>query len=278
MKVERITSRKNPLVQWAASLHEKKYREQENAFLVEGFKLFEEGVKSGADIAYVFIEESKYDRYFSAVSKLLDKCGNRETPICVLGDSCFEKISTEKAPQGIITAIKCLDKSKNIIKINKVEEFLSSTDFCMLLCSVRDPSNLGAVLRSACAFGVTTVILTDDCVDPYQSKVARAAMGALFRVRILYTDAPASFVSAVRAKGRRVLAAELREGANSILDCPVSQKDILVIGNEGHGIPEDVSNACDGSIYIPIGATTESLNASVAASILLWEQSKRKES
>lgn len=274
MKIERITSRKNPLVQWASSLHEKKYREQENSFLVEGFKLFEEAVKNGCEVTHIFLEEGKHDRYYTAVCDILAANGKADVPIYILAESCFEKISTEKAPQGVITAIKSLDKSKNIIKIYKVDEFVSSTDFCMLLCSLRDPSNMGAILRSASAFGVDTIILTDDCVDPYQSKVARAAMGALFRVRILYTDAPADLVSVFREKGRRVFAAELRDGARSVCDLALTSRDILLIGNEGHGIPLDVSNACDASVYIPIGVTTESLNASVAASILLWEQSK----
>lgn len=276
MKIEHISSRNNPLVQWAASLHQKKYREVEQTYLVEGFKLLEEAVKTGCEISCIFISSDKTDRYSSAVEDLIHIYQGIAPRVVVLSSSCFEKISTEKAPQGVIAAIKCLDKYKNIIKINKVEEFISSQNFAMLLCSLRDPSNMGAILRSAAAFGVDTIILTDDCVEPYQTKVARATMGALFRVRILYTDNAKDLVNALGKLGRRVFAAELREGAGPIDEVCPTRKDILVIGNEGHGIPEDVSSACCGSVYIPISASTESLNASVAASIFLWEQSKTR--
>lgn len=274
MKTEYISSRQNPLIVWASSLKEKKYREEHSAYLVHGFKLFEEAVKEGANISYIFLHEEKTDRYSSAVEDLLSSYQGEAPKVVVLSASCFEKVSEEKGAQGIITALKILDKTENIIKIYKVEEFVQKTDSVVFLSSVRDPANLGAILRSASAFGFSSVILTPDCADPYNPKTARAAMGALFRMRILTASDPVSCVRELRESGRRVYAAELRDGAIPLGDVKLTRDDVLMIGNEGHGVAWELSLAATGSIYIPISANTESLNASVAASILLWEQSK----
>ena len=99
-------------------------------------------------------------------------------------------------------------------------------------------------------------------------------MGNLFRLRVFSVSDIAGSIAALRTSGRRVFAAELREGALSVSDASVTAKDVFVIGNEGHGIPEEISASCDGSVYIPIAKGVESLNASIAASVLLWEQSK----
>ena len=99
-------------------------------------------------------------------------------------------------------------------------------------------------------------------------------MGSLFRVHALVVQDFLSAVHALQASGRRVLAAELREGALPVQDASLSSRDCVLIGNEGHGIPEDISRQCDASVYLPISARAESLNAAVAAAIFLWEQSK----
>ncbi len=275
MNYERISSRQNPLVKWVVSLQDKKGRDKEKCFLADGFKLLEEAVQSGAEITYILICEEKFDRYITAVKTMIASIPGRKPRIVLLSESCFEKISSEKAPQGIVSVIKHLDKNKNIIKIYKEEVCLEDSDRAVFLASVRDPSNLGAILRSASAFGVSHVIMTDDCADLYNPKVVRSAMGALFRVTVWTVRDAIASIRALREDGRRVVAAELRDGAVSLLDAKIVANDIVVIGNEGHGIPQSISDACDCSVYIPIASHTESLNASVAASILLWEQGKQ---
>ena len=184
----------------------------------------------------------------------------------------LEKISTEKAPQGVIAAVKYLDFFKRLDKINSGD--LSRRT--LFLSSVRDPQNLGAILRSAAAFGTETVILSSDSADVYHPRVLRSAMGNLFRMRVLTVSDEIAAIQDLRAMGRRVFAAELRENAKPLGENMLSAEDVFVIGNEGHGIDPTLSSVCDGSVYIPIADGVESLNASVAASILLWEQSKCK--
>ncbi len=141
----------------------------------------------------------------------------------------------------------------------------------LLLDGVRDPGNVGAILRSAAAFGVTDVILSRDCADLWHPRTLRASMGAVFHLRLWATEDLPGTVRDLRASGKRIWAACLGEGAVSVREqCPAPE-DGVVIGNEGHGITPAVTAACDGCLYLPISDAVESLNASVAASLFAWE-------
>ena len=159
--------------------------------------------------------------------------------------------------------------------IYKEEFFLLPDEKAIILCSVRDPSNLGAVIRSSAAFGVDHIILTGNCADVYNPKTVRSAMGSLYRVKITTVNDCSSLIEHCRQNGRRVYAAELTDNAKSLDEIDLTRNDLIMIGNEGHGISSDISALCDCSVYIPISKKTESLNASVAAAIFMWEQSKR---
>lgn len=273
IKSEVITSRNNPIVKWAASLCEKKGRTENQRFIAEGEKLTFEAIKCGLPITHIFLSEKNRDAILKKIkeneSSQLD-----DTEIFVLSDSAFEKISTEKAPQGVISVIKYLDFFRNMDIIYKEEFFLRSDERALALCSVRDPSNLGAVIRSAAAFGIDHIVLTCDTADVYNPKTVRSAMGSLFKIKITAVSDFSSFIKAAKECSRRVFAAELTDMAIPLSDISLLPGDIFVIGNEGHGIPKEISSLCNGSVYIPISEKTESLNASVAASLFMWEQAK----
>ncbi len=271
---EIITARANPTVKWAASLLEKKGRRESESFIAEGEKLTLEALKGGLGVTHVFIDASKRDKILPRVLESADSEKHDSTQIVFLATDVFSKISTEKAPQGVISVIKYLDFFSIMDIIYKEEFFLDADERALALCSVRDPGNLGSVIRSAVAFGVDHLILSEDSADVYNPKTVRSAMGSLFKVRISYVKDFGSFIKVARECGRRVFSAELSEGARSLAETPLLPSDILVIGNEGHGIPEDISALCDASVYIPISDKTESLNASVAAAIFMWEQEK----
>ncbi len=269
---EIITSRNNPLVKWAASLSDKKGQRAEKCFIVEGEKLTVEALKKGLPVVNIFISESRKERIASLISDFLDCSTYENCAVTVLSDTAFEKISTEKSPQGVISVIKYLDFFRNLNIINKEEFLLSEGERAILLYSLRDPGNLGAVIRSAVAFGVDHIVLTDDCADVYNPKTIRAAMGTLFKVKITVVSDISSFIESAQQVGRRVFAAELTDGAKSVKDITLTKNDIFIIGNEGHGIPTEISKKCDGSVYIPISQGVESLNASVAAAVFMWQQ------
>lgn len=268
-----ITSRRNPLVMLAASLTEKKYRDEHRLFMAAGYKLCREAVAAAAPVAHVLVSEEYAKESFSELAELFAGEQYRDTVLSVLSQGCFEKITTEKAPDGIILLIKHLDISKKYNKILNVG-ILGEESSAILLHSIRDPGNLGTILRSAGAFGAGLVLMSDDCADPYHPRAVRAAMGAVFRVPTVRVSDVAGTITELRRSGRRVLAAELRPRSVSLFDIGLRESDIVVIGNEGHGIPEEISALCDAGVFLPIAENSESLNAAAAATVFLWEQKK----
>ena len=271
---EIITSRNNQLVKWASSLADKKNRRESGYFMAEGVKLTKEAFEAGLPVEYCIVTENKKNAVCEFLSDFENDNRYEKCRIVTVSEGVFEKISTEKAPQGVISVIKHLDFFRDMDIIYKEEFFLKPEEKAIFLFSVRDPSNLGAVIRSSVAFGTDHVILTEDCADIYNPKTIRSAMGSLFRVKITTVKDVESFINAAQDNSRRVFAAELTDDAISLDQIGLRGSDIVMIGNEGHGIDPEISALCDNSVYIPISKKTESLNASVAAAIFMWEQRK----
>ncbi len=269
-----ISARTNPLVVKLSKLDEKKHREEEKLFRLDGIKLLLEAIDFGAEIEFILVRDDSYDRIMGAIEGHI---GKRE--ICIdgilvrLSGSAFEKLSSEKSPEGVITIAKYIDKIHKICKIEKDSVF-SADGKTLMLESVRDPGNLGTMLRSAAAFGFKTVVMTSDCADIYNPKTVRAAMGAIFKLCIIRVDDAASAISAIRKDGRRVLAAALDEGAVRLGSLELNENDVFLIGNEGHGLSQEAIDASDKTVFIPMSEGTESLNAAIAASVCMWEMSK----
>ncbi len=257
-----ITSRSNSSVMLASSLQNKKYRDREGLFLIEGIKLFREAVTSGVEIVSVFSTEKN-------VPLCRELLPDKE--IFEVTESVFEKISTEKSPQGVICVAKYIDKFHIINKIYNIDDFLSGERRVMLLSSLRDPGNLGTVIRTAAAFGIDELILSSDCADIYNPKTVRAAMGTLFRQRVTYVCDLAETVETMKRAGYDVSAAVLDEESLRLDEMKITEKTAFIIGNEGHGIADDVISAASSKVYIPMEKGVESLNAAIAASVFMWQ-------
>ena len=266
---ETITSRQNPLLTRVTSLSERKYRAREGLFRFDGKKLFSEALSAQLPLVAVLFRES-------ALPGLTLAAGERELPpdcrAVRLPDALFDRISEEKSPEGVICVSKYLDKIHKIITINKRDDFLPSLSpgHTLVLESVRDPGNLGTVIRSARAFGVANVVLSADCADLYHPRTIRAAMGTLFYQRVIVTEDVAGAICALRTRGR-VYATALDETAAALSRVCFGKNDSAVIGNEGHGLTPAAIAAADERLYIPMMPGVESLNAGVAASVVLWE-------
>lgn len=273
-----ISSRQNPTVMLAASLSEKKNREKTRLFRFDGKKLFAEACACGLDIKYVFLIEDKKDELIEFVKKCAET-HNIELLECVyiLSGAAFDKICEEKSPEGIITVAKYIDKLR---KIATIDNMAASSDGAglfgggrmMAFESLRDPGNLGTVIRTAAALGVDTLLLSSDCADVYNPRTVRAAMGALFTRRIIIADDLPRALTQVRAAGYRTVAAALTDSAVNADELSLGDRDCVVIGNEGHGLSEAVLDVCDIAAVLPMerGPGIESLNASVAAAIFMW--------
>jgi TrmH family RNA methyltransferase len=140
----------------------------------------------------------------------------------------------------------------------------------LLLESVRDPGNLGTIIRSAKAFGVKNLVLSSDCADLYNPRTIRAAMGTLFTQNVYMAEDLIGVIGSLRARGR-VYAAALCEDAVRLGEVRFGENDAALVGNEGHGLSQEALAACTDTLYIPMAAGVESLNAGIAASVILWE-------
>ncbi len=274
---EIIRSRQNRSVVELAKLTDRKARRECERFRFDGLKLFGEAIKNGLEIETVFLRASNADflreealrRYGSDAF-----AGNGK--MILLEDSLFDRISEEKSPEGVICVAKYIDKFKKIVTIYNSTDFSQmKNEKIVFLESVRDPSNLGAIIRSAAAMGIDRIILSADCADVYHSKTLRASMGAVFHRQIDTAESLPSVIAQFSESGRRVFAAALDGEAKTLGQFELQPTDCVVIGNEGHGLSVQTVAACDGRIFIPMSAHVESFNAAVAASILMWEFSGR---
>lgn len=269
-----ITSRANPFITETAALVQRKHRDAAGLFILEGEKLVREAAEAGLPVVSVIVAESRAEEFAARLMPVYRGEKYKNTAWRVVSDGCFSKISTEKSPQGVIATVKHLDIFKRMTIIYDEELHNLQNKRVILLYAMQDPGNLGAVIRSAVAFGAEALIVSPDCADLYNPKTVRAAMGSLFHLNILTVEDFPSAVRALQASGRRVLAAELRDGAVPLDKADLRASDCVMIGNEGHGIPEEISALCDASVYLPISPGAESLNAASAASVFLWELQK----
>ena len=189
-------------------------------------------------------------------------------------DEILKKISGDESPDGIVCIMGCIDKSEKIDKIYNNTLCDGIKGGVIILDSVRDPGNMGTVIRTAYAFGTGLIIASPDCADIYSPKVQRGAMGAAFS-QSLITKPTADAVKELRENGFSVYAAALHHDSLDIRDVKMNEKTAFVIGNEGNGLSEEIIDLCTGSVIIPIQKHSESLNAAIASSIIMWEMAKK---
>ena len=270
---EVITSRQNRIVVDTVKLGEKKARESVGLFRFDGVKLLEEALLKGVVIKRILLCQSKAEAILQRLGACEDKLEG--IAVSVLEDSVFSKVSEESAPEGVICVAEF--PKRHVRRAGKDELLETAKDKSrrvLLLESVRDPGNMGTVMRSAAAFGVDTMVISRDCADVYNPKTVRGAMGALFKMNIFVFEDIKEAIECLRENGRRVYAAALDKSAVRLDEVSFDKGDAVIIGNEGHGLTSETVSACDRSLYIPMEEGSESLNAAIAASVIMWNMYK----
>ncbi|MBR7111481.1 MAG: RNA methyltransferase [Clostridia bacterium] len=266
---ERIASRQNPLIVLTAKLADRKHREREGLFRFDGKKLFLEALLQELPLVAVLLRDSAAKGLVEAAAAYSLPQGCRAV---LVPDELFDRISEERSPEGVICLSKRLERMHQEVDAKSWGEsaFCKSPSRILFLESVRDPGNLGTIIRVARAFGASALVLSADCADIYNPRVLRAAMGTLFGQPVFVAK---DFVEVVRLHARyaRVFAATLTENAARLGEIALLPSDAVLVGNEGHGLSEAVIAAATDTVYIPMESGVESLNAGVAASVLLWE-------
>ncbi|MBR5322263.1 MAG: RNA methyltransferase [Clostridia bacterium] len=254
-----ITSRNNNLVIETAKLKDRKQREKMRTFLFEGIKLTREAIMQGVEITHIFLTEKCAEKY-------PDLADRKEA--VVISDSVCEKLSENNAPEGIICTARYLD---NLHKEYTAADTIDLKDSCLILSTIQDPGNLGTIARTSAAFGKKTLILSSDCADIYNQKTIRASMGAMFRTTTYRTSDLCKTINDIRKRGQEVYATALTEKALPLSSVKNPKNSCFVMGNEGHGLSDEVIYSCTGTVIIPMEKDAESLNVSSAASVILWE-------
>lgn len=259
----KIESKQNSWVVETRKLREKKYRDQQNLYWIEGIHLLNEVLKSDGKIVTVVV--TSLGLLNPEVKELLKRCNDRGIQLFEISESVGKHLFETETPQGVGATIEKI--KREII----ASSFLSGT--FLLLDRVQDPGNVGTLIRSAEAAGAIGVALTSGCADPWSGKVLRASMGSVFRVP-LFTDFKSVQLEEMKWAGWKVYGTAA-EGSRDYRDVDFSKQCVLILGSEGKGISAELTGGIDESLKIPMCQPVESLNVAVAGSILLFEMASQ---
>ena len=234
-----ITSASNNTIKALIKLKQKKYRDETGYYLVEGEHLVEEAMKAKQVECLISTKDITSD-----------------LPIIVVSNEVMSKLSFTKSPQSIMA--KC--------KIKKEKKLIDGKRY-LILDDLQDPGNIGTLIRTALAFSIDQVILSNNCVDLYNDKLLRSMQGANFHISCIYDDLK-TVISTLKKNNVKIIGSALENGQD-IKQIKISEKMAFIVGNEGNGMNKDILQEFDYVGYIPIN-TIESLNVAIAGSIMMY--------
>lgn len=257
-----ITSKDNDVVKGIKKLKDKKYRDEEGCYLIEGIKIIEEAIEENAIIEKIVICEECIQS--SEINqKLLYEIAKYD---CIyVSKKVFESLTTVVAPQGMLAVVR---KNSSNTPIDY------SQDIILVLDGIQDPGNLGTILRTADSVNLKQIIVSNKTADVYNPKVVRSTMGAIFRVKVIEAENLVATLKEIKKNKFKIMATSLG-GTENIYDIEYKKK-VIVIGNEANGVSKEVLDIADKKVIIPMLGKTESLNAAVATSVILYEYVRQK--
>ncbi len=259
--MQKITSKENALIKHISKLKEKKYRTEFNEYLIEGIKLVKEAIIENANIKQIVISENNLES--ANIQDFLKDDNGIE--YIVVPEKIFYIISDVEKPQGILAVISKNDNNLNIDY---------SQDFILILDNIQDPGNLGTIIRTADSCNIKQILVSRGTAECYNPKVIRSTMGAIFRVNIIECDNLKNTIQEIQNNNFKVISTSL-DTEKSIYDIKL-KKVAVVIGNEANGVSKEIQNIADEKAKIPMLGKTESLNASIATGVILYEYVRQK--
>lgn len=252
-----ITAKDNPRIKRVSMLvSSAKKRRQDGVFVLEGSRLCGEALREDITVNELYYTSRALLEY----TALIDELKSKASFYSEVSQQVFEKISDTQSPQGILLTFS-FKESENKIENGRWIAFER----------VSDPSNLGAAARTAEALGFGGILLSKTGVDPYSPKSLRASMGALLRLPVIVAEDFEGEINRLKEKGFNVTGTVVDSSALKINEISFGEKEIAVIGNEAKGLTEKMKSLCDRLVTIPMSGRAESLNAGVAAAIVMWE-------
>ena len=260
-----ITSTSNPRVRQLVLWQEKaKKRREDNVFLAEGIKMLREAPKDW--IKEVYLTEEVLQRLRKEDGEVLTKIEN--TGYELLSDEVMKKVSDTQTPQGALVVLSRPSYTLEDIVGNGEGTF-------MVLENLQDPGNLGTIIRTGEGAGIRGVIMSQDTVDIYNPKTIRATMGSVYRVPFIYVETLSNNICYLKEKGVRTYAAHLK-GKKQYYEFSYAGGTAFLIGNEGNGLKKETADLADEYLRIPMEGQVESLNAAIAATILMYEAYRQR--
>ena len=257
-----ITRKDNELIKHIKKLKDKKERDLSNEYIIEGIKLIQEAIQENAKIKQIIICDD-CEKTESIPKDLMYEIAKQE---CIyVTNKIFETITEVMNPQGILAII---EKQSKEIQIDDKQDIILALD------DIQDPGNLGTILRTADSIGLTQILVSKGTADCYNPKVVRSTMGAIFRVKIIECEDLVKTLKEIKKHKFEIVVSSLQTD-NSIYDINYHKK-VIVIGNEANGVKKEIQDLADKKIKIPMLGKTESLNASVATGIILYEYVRQK--
>lgn len=261
----RVTGSGNPVIKEVRSLRNRSAREKKGIYFIEGSRFVAEALKDNTDILYIIMSETFLAEHGKKeLTDLIEKSSIRcyEVP-----DSLFGSISDTRNPQGILAVLR--------MQKRMLDEADFGNGMLVVMDMVKDPGNMGTIIRTADAAGCICVIVTDGCVDVFNPKVLRSTMGSIFHIPVYHCGNVEEALRKVKKSGFLIYASHL-EGTTDIFDVDLTGNVALVIGNEAGGISEATVRNADLLVKIPMAGRAESLNVSVAAGIMMFEAVRKK--
>ena len=253
-----ITSKDNPLIKFVSSLQtSSKHRKETGFFVLEGLRICDDAYQNNIKFDKLIVTKNALEKHNDFVNNFASVSEN----CYILRDDLFKKISDTNSPQGIIA----------VANIPQNTNFASSNGRYIALENIADPSNLGAIARTAEALGVSGIIMTTDSCDPYSPKSLRSSMGTLLRLPLHITDNIIKFAS---DNNLRTISCVVDKTAESISSVEFVDGDVLLIGNEANGLLDETKKNSHKCVTIRMKGNAESLNAAAAAAIAIWEMVK----
>lgn len=252
--MEQISSLNNNLIKNLSKLNQKKYREEMGLYLIEGFHLIEEAIKAGISFKFILGTEN-------ALKQLEVECNVdfQSKQVILVNSAIVHHLSSTKKSQNIFM----------VLKISQPKNYSFNFGKWVLLDNIADPGNAGTIIRTADAAGFDGVCLSPESVDLYNPKTQRAMQGSQFHINLIVADL-LNVIGPLKENAIPVYSSILDKTAKKLQDFEVVPQLGLVIGNEAHGVSAKVTQMCDEKLYIPIKGKAESLNAAVAAGIIIY--------
>ncbi len=262
---EPITSRDNSAVRHLRALSETRYRKQEKTFLIEGIKMVEEALRENLGVKLVVAEPSLTRHHGKGVIKLAE---SRSVPILWISERLMNMLSENKTPQPAMAEVRMQQHSE--------EELLENSAGLIIIANqLQDPGNLGTIIRTAEAVGASGVAITPNTVDPYNAKAVRASMGSVLRLPIVHGGEATAIIETGRKNGFQIVGTVLT-GDKTHFDVDFTKPTMVVFGQEGAGLTQDVMTDIGLRVRIPMAASIDSLNVATAAAVILYEAMRQR--